>query len=369
MGAVRLILVGGFLGAGKTTVLNRLARHFTDKGLRVGVITNDQGNNLVDTQLVKVEGFNVEEVTGGCFCCRLNDFTDAGEKLLKKFCPDVILAEPVGSCTDLVATVIQPLKLYADQDYSLDPFTVFLDPARANDIVISGGAGGFSEKVAYIFKKQLEEADIIALNKVDTLTPSERKELSAKLKEKLPQAKIMEVSALTGEGFPGWVAALEQKGSWGRNIAEVDYAVYAEGEAELAWLNFTAELSSPAEFDADIFLSALAENIRQDFLAKSMEAAHVKFVMMTAQGNSSINLVGNSRQAKTGVKCSGEINKPCRLIANARVHGEPQYLESIVVGGLKKICQARGITAEIKNIQSFRPSPPKPVYRFDKAVR
>src|SRR5678809_1652312 len=101
----RYIMIGGFLGAGKTTAVGRLARVLTDKGLRVGLITNDQGRNLVDTAMLRSQGFATEEIPGGCFCCRFNSLVEAAQKLSDATRPDVFIAEPVGSCTDLVATV------------------------------------------------------------------------------------------------------------------------------------------------------------------------------------------------------------------------------------------------------------------------
>ncbi len=113
--APRLVLVGGFLGAGKATLLVAAARRIRDNGGRVALITNDQGADLVDTQLAAATGFAVREVTGGCFCCRFSDFAGAAAGLME-FSPEVILAEPVGSCIDLAATVIRPLRaLYASR--------------------------------------------------------------------------------------------------------------------------------------------------------------------------------------------------------------------------------------------------------------
>ena len=66
----RYIMIGGFLGAGKTTAVAGLAQHLTDQGKRVGLICNDQSSGLVDTTLLRSKGFPVEEITGGCFCCR-----------------------------------------------------------------------------------------------------------------------------------------------------------------------------------------------------------------------------------------------------------------------------------------------------------
>src|ERR1041384_8565420 len=106
----RYIMIGGFLGAGEKTPIGLLAKHLTDQGLRVGLITNDQGRNLVDTAMLRSQGFATEEIPGGCFCCRFNSLVDAAEKLTTANRPDIFIAEPVGSCTDLVATVTYPLR-------------------------------------------------------------------------------------------------------------------------------------------------------------------------------------------------------------------------------------------------------------------
>src|SRR5262245_8998641 len=120
---VRFVMVGGFLGAGKTTTLTRLARMYQAKGQRVGVVTNDQAHDLVDTNTFRAQGLAVEEVPGACFCCRFDDLVNRVGSLQDSERPDVILAEPVGSCTDLVATVIQPLKDLYGGRFEVAPYT------------------------------------------------------------------------------------------------------------------------------------------------------------------------------------------------------------------------------------------------------
>src|SRR5207244_7349938 len=73
MQRIRFVMVGGFLGAGKTTTLARLARHYLSRGQRIGLVTNDQAQDLVDTNSLRGQGFPVEEVAGACFCCRFDD--------------------------------------------------------------------------------------------------------------------------------------------------------------------------------------------------------------------------------------------------------------------------------------------------------
>src|SRR5882757_4317453 len=85
----RYIMIGGFLGAGKTTAVLKLAQYLTNQGLRVGLITNDQGQNLVDTAMLRSQGFATEEIPGGCFCCRFNSLVEAAEKLTASTRPEV----------------------------------------------------------------------------------------------------------------------------------------------------------------------------------------------------------------------------------------------------------------------------------------
>ncbi|MGE3805404.1 MAG: GTP-binding protein, partial [Gemmataceae bacterium] len=156
MKKLRFIMVGGFLGAGKTTTLSRLARHFQSLGQRVGLVTNDQAQDLVDTNNLRSQGFSVEEVPGACFCCRFDELVGKVEQIADRERPEIILAEPVGSCTDLVATVVQPLKDLYGARFQVAPYPVLFKPSHGLRILRNQAEAGFSPKAAYIFHKQLE---------------------------------------------------------------------------------------------------------------------------------------------------------------------------------------------------------------------
>src|SRR5258706_15169498 len=149
MSKARYIMIGGFLGAGKTTAVAQFARRFASQGRRVGLITNDQGSDLVDTAMLRSSGFATEEIPGGCFCCRFNSLVDAARKLTAATRPDVFIAEPVGSCTDLVATVTYPLRRMYGDHFAIAPLSVLVDPIRAQRIFGLTEGGKFSGKVLY----------------------------------------------------------------------------------------------------------------------------------------------------------------------------------------------------------------------------
>jgi len=96
----RFAMIGGFLGAGKTTSILQFARWVTErKGWKVALITNDQARGLVDTALASGGRFAVTEIGGGCFCCKSESLVEAMEGFSLKVQPDVIVGEPVGSCS------------------------------------------------------------------------------------------------------------------------------------------------------------------------------------------------------------------------------------------------------------------------------
>jgi len=83
MHKTRVILIGGFLGAGKTTLVAKATEQLIRQGKRVGLITNDQAANLVDTAILKEAVDAVQEVAGGCFCCRFDDLMTAMNRLVE----------------------------------------------------------------------------------------------------------------------------------------------------------------------------------------------------------------------------------------------------------------------------------------------
>jgi G3E family GTPase len=365
--SVRFVMVGGFLGAGKTTTLARLARTYQAAGKRVGIVTNDQAHDLVDTNTFRAQGFATQEVPGACFCCRFDELITRVGSLEAAERPDIILAEPVGSCTDLVATVIQPLKdLYAGQ-FAVAPYAVLFKPSHGTRILKNQPAGGFSPKAAYIFKKQLEEADAILVNRADELTPAELDELTKLVSEQFPGVPVLRVSAHTGDGFPALVELLDRTGGFGRKILDIDYDTYAEGEAELGWLNASVRLTADQPFDLDALLTAILRDLAGVCRELGGEVAHLKLIGMDDAGAFGVgNVVSNDTGAKLSLP-SHITPREADLIVNARVAVDPAVLEAEVRRVVATECGKLGIAAEFRSSQSLRPGRPVPTHRYTEA--
>jgi G3E family GTPase len=359
------IMVSGFLGAGKTTAMLRLAQLLTAQGRRVGLITNDQSHGLADTVLLTSHGFPVEEITGGCFCCRFDSLTQAAQRLAKAQ-PDVLLAEPVGSCTDLRATVQYPLRrMYGDR-YRVAPLSVLVDPLRALRVLGLAPGNPFSPKVLYIYGKQLEEADIIAINKIDLVAREQTDRLEDALRERYPRAVVLRMSARESTGLDRWLAALTaEPGS--HRPPEVDYDMYAEGESLLGWLNSTVRMSAGVPFDGNRLLMDLALRIRRTLAAESVEVAHLKMTL-TADRDvgqvGTLNLVGTAREPELPQALEHGLSAG-ELVLNLRAEGRPETLRDAVENGLAASAAAAGALAQVMYLEDFRPARPTPTHRLN----
>ncbi len=363
MAKARYIMIGGFLGAGKTTAIIGFAQHLHAQNRRVGLITNDQSIGLVDTALLQSQGMPVEEITGGCFCCRFQSLMDAAGNLTRTAAPEVFIAEPVGSCTDLRAAVSYPLSRIYGEEYEIAPLSVLVDPIRAMRVLGLDKGKAFSEKVVYIYGKQLEEADIIVINKTDLLSDADHAALRDALKAKYPASAVLSISARSGEGLSDWYQRLLADEMDNREAPEVDYEVYADGEALLGWLNAAATIDAPAPFDGNTLLSRIA-NVLQTRLAKEgAEIAHLKMTLSPSEGNdlAVLNLVRGDGTPESLYRLQDDIEAG-DLILNLRAEGDPAFLRMAVEGVLRDLLAE--LNVKIEHIEAFRPGKPTPTYRM-----
>jgi len=343
----------------------------------VGLITNDQSYGLVDTTMLSSHGFDVEEITGGCFCCRFNSLVEASEKLSAQTTPDVFIAEPVGSCTDLKATVDYPLRRIYGNAYAIAPLSVLVDPVRAMRILGIEQGKSFSAKVIYIYCKQLEEAEVIVINKADLLTPEKLETLKAGLAARFPQAAIQVISARSGQGLEEWVGRITNTDARTAGAMNVDYEEYAEGEALLGWLNATVEVmaksnpgqpakESEASFDGNDLLLRIAARVQNHLRESGAEVAHLKMTLApTDEGNDLA--VANLVRGDGKVELSHKLQEPLttgQLILNLRAEADPESLKTAVIASLTAVAPHAGVEFKIEHLEHFRPGKPTPTHRL-----
>jgi len=366
MHRTRVILVGGFLGAGKTTAIVRLARTLSQSGLQCGVVTNDQGDDLVDTSRVQMAGIPVREVTGGCFCCRFNDLAAAVDGMCRNGPLDVVLAEPVGSCTDILATVAYPLRMLHGSRFEVAPLSVLVDPERCRALLATGVPAGAQNDVDYIARTQIEEADVLVLAKCDTLSVARRETLCALLRRAAPHAEVLTMSATSGEGIEGWYQAITSRQLGQRPPVPVDYDRYAAGEALLGWLNATVSLKAAGPVDGNRAVLALASGLEARVRGSDGTLAHLKVTLASpdAGGMACAGIALSGSPPQLSESLDGPIGQGTFTV-NLRAELDPRLLERHL---RDEAAAFKPAALAVTGLSSFRPGRPVPTHRFDRAA-
>ena len=345
-----IVPIGGFLGAGKTSLIVTAARLLQDRGVKAAALFNDQGDQLVDTRFAEANGVEASQVTGGCFCCRLSDLVHAADDLRARM-PEVIFAEAVGSCTDISATVLQPLKLEHARHFRVAPYTVLVDPERAGRWMDPE----LDADLAFLFRKQIEEADLVCFSKAD-LFP-----------ELPPIAGISarHLSSRTGDGVQAWLDdILGGRFQPGGKILELDYRRYARAEASLAWLNCAATGKPAVPLSPASVVGPLLERLDAALAADGLAIAHLKVMDESPSGWVKASIVRHGCEPSIQGSLDASPADMHRLLLNARAAGPPAALRRVVEAQLAAIPGA----TKIRSMQCFSPSPPQPEQRLSYVV-
>ncbi|MCU0861218.1 MAG: CobW-like GTP-binding protein [Methanomassiliicoccales archaeon] len=354
----RIAIIGGFLGSGKTTLITNMANSLMKSGRKIAIIMNDQGTDLVDSQYSCNHGLDTCDVQGGCFCCRFPDFMHDARGLIKKADPDIIFAEPVGSCTDLLATVIGPLKVVYADAFTVAPLMIVLDASRA----LSEGLSPDSLR-GYLRHHQIEEAEYVVLSKVDLVQKMDIRKVTAAIREVNKEAKVIPYSSVTGEGFERVVAIVDSKRTSDRSPKDIDYDTYAKAEAELGWYNGRVELKSSTKFDAYDLITRILRRISSEF--SSVEIAHTKLMLVSDTNAVKMSQVGPTISVD-GVKGSRNAEGDVTIYVNARIVSSPDKLRDSVRRAVKDVLMDMGLSPKVFKDDCFSPSAPKPYYRITK---
>ncbi len=362
----RFVLIGGFLGAGKTTLIGELAARYVAQGKRVGIITNDQADDLVDTYNLRSRGFDVGEVSGACFCCSFDDLVETAGKLSQEETPDVLLAEPVGSCTDLVATVILPLQQLLGDRFELAPFGVILKPSHGKKILAgeaSGKRSGFSPQAEYIFRKQLEEADYVMIGRKDQLDAEQIQELSSQLSSVAEGVPVVAVSPVSGEGVDAVMTHIDSPMEAGRRLLAIDYDTYADGEAELGWVNLSAILTGSSQLDLDDVASTIVSSAATKVIDSGGQIAHLKTSVLAGDTQAVANVVSNDGVIDIGLKAGRSVAGKMQVTINARVAMDPDQLETICRNVIDALASQTNWNVDQVSAHALRPGRPTPTHR------
>ncbi|MFP4655696.1 MAG: CobW family GTP-binding protein [Methanohalobium sp.] len=266
---MRVIIIGGFLGSGKTTTLLNLGKHLTDNGQKVAIIVNEIGEIGIDGDTITNSGMITKEITNGCICCTLKiNMEYTLENLYNEFGPDTVIIEPTGLA--FPNQIKHDLENMNIGNLSFAPIVTLVDGSR------------FKAEVNQIPKfvlSQIEEADILGINKNDIADTENLNNTRNFLKDKNPEAKIIDFSAkYKDEKFRDFIDHLDGSGresgasEYKNSISMSEVSMYS-GEFAIFSKNLTFELSEQ-------ILRNIAQDIRYRVLSRSPEfIGHIKTSM------------------------------------------------------------------------------------------
>ena len=218
---IKIDVISGFLGAGKTTLIKKLFESKKFKQEKIVIIENEFGEIGIDGAFLKDSGVQIKEINAGCICCSLvGDFESSIKELVEKFSPDRIIIEPsgVGKLSDIIGAINKVNGL----DLEINILATVVDASKTKIYLKNFGE---------FFNNQVKAADTIVVGKVDKVNDDKLQEAVDCIKAVNPNANIITtaISALDGDKI---VAFLEEKASLREELLEQLKKEHEEGEHE-----------------------------------------------------------------------------------------------------------------------------------------
>ena len=394
---MQLHLVGGFLGSGKTTAIGSACELLRSRGRRPAVVTNDQGEVLVDTRLLAGAGIPTAEVVGGCFCCRYPELVERIAALAAAGA-DHLFAEAAGSCVDLVRTVLNPLLRRREVELETVTLSVLADARLLADYLAGRRLPWTLPALHYLFERQLAEASLLVATKVDLLTGAtrdrapaaatrqpatagEREQLAATLRTGFPRQRLLLQDSRTAAGVAAWLDHLELHPQAAASGVEVDYKRYGAAEAALAWNDREVELSG-VEGRATEAARAVIDGVAAALQRRGAAVGHLKFLVRDHYRDAKVSITGADLPRRDGHGATWHDQLPplagdrVTMIVNARVEMDAADLERLIddavaaaAAGISTGADGAGtVNVATRTRAAFHPAFPEPVHRIAPAA-
>ena len=347
---MKLLIVGGFLGSGKTTAINNAAGHLASKGKRVGIITNEQSEDKQDKAIVHANYGPSEVVINNCFSSNLDNLSDKVVRLHQDEQPDYIFAESVGSCTDLIATVLKPLIIFYDNIFESITLSIIVE-ARMLLSYLKGEKQLFGDEVIYIFRKQIEEADLLVINKIDLLADEDFPILRKCIHQSLSDKLIITQNSFNPQNIENWLDTLENLPQRKRASLEIDYQSYSKGETDLTWLDEEITFKT-LNNEAGEYAVRFIDNMLIDINEKQLPIGHLTFRLIDGEKGQEISITtyDQTNWKKSIIQIAS--NK-IKLIMNARLETTYEALNAIVNNNIATLSkQGVKVTKSAKGLVS-----------------
>lgn len=209
---MKILLVSGFLGAGKTTFIKALAKH---TGKEFAVLENEYGSVGIDGDVLKQElpdqKINIWEMAEGCICCSMQgDFAATVLTIANTVAPDYLVIEPTGVA--MLGQILRNLqKIEYERITLLAPIT----------IVDGHSFARYEKEYRELYRDQIAHAHTVLVSKMEHASPEEKERLREELQKLCPKGKVV-TEHYSSFGRAEWLSLLER--SYGGEVLPVEEA-------------------------------------------------------------------------------------------------------------------------------------------------
>ena len=205
---IKIDVISGFLGAGKTTLIKKMFESVLAKE-KVVLIENEFGEIGIDGSFLKESGIEIKEINAGCICCSLvGDFASSMKEVITTYNPERIIIEPsgVGKLSDIINAVLE-----LTEDIQLNILATVVDGPKTKMYLKNFGE---------FFNNQVESANTIIISKTDKMTEEKIIEVVDLVKEKNAHATII-TTAISELDSKQLLAVLEDRVSLENDLQEL----------------------------------------------------------------------------------------------------------------------------------------------------
>ena len=355
MDKIRFMVVSGFLGAGKTTTMIALAEHMNKTFGETAIIANDLGANLVDTNLTQTSGCTVAEIASGCICYQMDNTVDQIRRLRDKDGAVFVMSDIPGCGVGALDHVYHRLARENADEFTLSPFTVVVDPERLRMIMPERADINLPEELVYLLKLQLEEADLVVLNKADLLAPEDVERYVDFLHAACPDIPVMVISALERTGIEDLAEFIATHETALKNFSVRDNQEFADAEAKLTWYNRRLYLKTNdgGKIDCNAVVDDLIESIRMGLIEKKRNVPHLKTFATSGNGDfNKASLIGVDYDVEYAQQFLRP-HKNLRMIVNARAVCESRPLARLMDDALDEVCEKYDLDCQVFFTECF----------------
>ena len=355
MDKIRFMVVSGFLGAGKTTTMIALAEHMNKTFGETAIIANDLGANLVDTNLTQTSGCTVAEIASGCICYQMDNTVDQIRRLRDKDGAVFVMSDIPGCGVGALDHVYHRLATDNADEFTLSPFTVVVDPERLRMIMPERADINLPEELVYLLKLQLEEADLVVLNKADLLAPEDVERYVDFLHAACPDIPVLVISALERTGIAELAEFVTTHETALKNFSVRDNQEFADAEAKLTWYNRRLYLKTNdgGKIDCNAVVDDLIESIRMGLIEKKRNVPHLKTFATSGNGDfNKASLIGVDYDVEYAQQFLRP-HKNLRMIVNARAVCESRPLARLMDDALDEVCEKYDLDCQVFFTECF----------------